>query len=285
MRSGDKEVASATVCQGPAARASMDKKTRDQSPPSRCQLQSEEGARGACPLWTWWPSAAAACDPGVGIDAAALHGYSRPPRCGQKHRGATPGAQTPTAGVVLRSRGRGGGGGAPRRRRCPWRAGYRMGAHRRRAGVTSGGWRGENGSAFLPPGCAGSTHRVFPRSAGRSGLGRFGGLGSPGPRAKGGRVPHILGGAVHRRAAGGPESGRAWEAGRSRLSQEDSAAAPARRTCGTRTWRPGAARGGAAGHRGPAAEPPCPSCPAQQQRLMPQPRLLHLGHEGAPCSR
>ena len=27
MRSGDKEVASATVCQGPAARASMDKKT------------------------------------------------------------------------------------------------------------------------------------------------------------------------------------------------------------------------------------------------------------------
>ena len=40
------------------------------------------GLREACPLWTWWPSAAAVCDPGVGIDAAARRGYSRPLRCG-----------------------------------------------------------------------------------------------------------------------------------------------------------------------------------------------------------
>ena len=29
----------------------------------------------------------------------------------------------------------------------------------------------------------------------------------------------------------------------------------------------------------------CPSWTARQQRLMPQPRLLHLGHDGAPCSK
>ena len=48
------------------------------------------GRRGTCPLWTCWPLAPAACDPGVGIDDMALHGDSQPPRCGQKHRGATP---------------------------------------------------------------------------------------------------------------------------------------------------------------------------------------------------
>ena len=39
-------------------------------------------------------------------------------------------------------------------------------------------------------------------------------------------MPSTLGGAAHRRAAGGPELGRAWDAGRARPSQEDSAAAP-----------------------------------------------------------
>ena len=32
------------------------------------------GARRACPLLTWWPSAWAACVPKAGIDAAARHG-------------------------------------------------------------------------------------------------------------------------------------------------------------------------------------------------------------------
>ena len=90
----------------------------------------------------------------------------------------------------------------------------------------------------------------------------------------------MSGGGVHRRAAGVPKAGRAWEAGRARPSQEDSAAALARRSWGTGTWQPGVTRGGAARRCRPAAEPPCPSCPALQQWLMPQPRLLNLGHEG-----
>ena len=60
-------------------------------------------------------------------------------------------------------------------------------------------------------------------------------LAASGPSAGEGRVPRTLGGAVHRRVAGGPEPGRAWEAGRARPSQEDSAAAPARRASGTST--------------------------------------------------
>ena len=56
---------------------------------------------------------------------------------------------------------------------------------------------------------------------------------------------------MHRRAAGGLEFGRAWEARRARPSQEDSAAAPARRTSRTSTWRPGATRGGLSGSVGP----------------------------------
>ena len=82
-------------------------------------------------------------------------------------------------------------------------------------------------------------------------------------------MPSTLGGAVHRRVAGGPELGRAWEAGRARPSQEDNAAGPARRASGMSTWRPGATRGGALGQLGPAEEPVWPSWPARQQRLMP----------------
>ena len=98
-------------------------------------------------------------------------------------------------------------------------------------------------------------------------------------------MPSVLGGALHRCVAGGPESGRAWEAGQARPSQEDSAAAPARRSLGTSTWRPGATRGGALGQRGPIEGSVCPSWPARQQQLMPRPRLLHLAHDGAPCSK
>ena len=60
-------------------------------------------------------------------------------------------------------------------------------------------------------------------------------------------MPRTLGGAAHRRVAGGSEPGRAWEAGRARPSQEDSVAAPARRASGMSTWRPGATRGGGGG--------------------------------------
>ena len=98
-------------------------------------------------------------------------------------------------------------------------------------------------------------------------------------------MPSTLGGAVHRRAAGGVEIGRAWDAGRARLSQEDNADAPARRASGTSTWRPGATRGGAMGQPEPPEEPAWPSWPAWQQRLTPPPRLLHRAHDGAPCSK
>ena len=105
------------------------------------------------------------------------------------------------------------------------------------------------------------------------------------PGARGGRVPGTLGGAAHRRAAGGPESGRACEAGRARPSQEDSAAAPARRGSGTSTWRPGATRGGTTGQPELPEGPAWPAWPARQQRLMPQPRLLQRAHDGAPCTK
>ena len=203
-------------------------------------------------------------NPGVGTDAAALHGYSEPPRCGQKHWEATPGAQPLTAGVVLRR--------SPAAQEVPLAGcqqdGCSQAPARSRLRRLAGGRTGQQPP---PPSCAGSTHPVLPGSAGRSGLGRFRGLGSPSPRAGGGQAPRprgrgggrpltSWGGVVHQRAAGEPKSGRTWEAGRDRPSQEDSAA---RRSCGARTWRRGATRGGAAGHRKPAAEPPCPSCPAR----------------------
>ena len=98
-------------------------------------------------------------------------------------------------------------------------------------------------------------------------------------------MPGVLGGAAHGRVAGGPKSGRAWEAGRARPSEEDSAAAPAHRSSWTSTRRPGATRGGALRQAGPAAGLACPSWPPRQQRLLPQPKLLHLARDGAPCSK
>ena len=77
----------------------------------------------------------------------------------------------------------------------------------------------------------------------------------------------------------------AWEAVRAQPSQVDSAAAPARRSSRTSTWRPGAARGGTLGQRGPAEGSVCPSCPARQQQLLPNPRLLYRWHDGAPYSK
>ena len=105
---------------------------------------------------------------------------------------------------------------------------------------------GEKGSAIPPPISCGPTPPGSSRLA-RLGAWRFAGLESSGPRAEEGRVPSVLGGAVHRRVARGPELGRAWEAGRARPSRDDNAAAPARRSSGTSTWRPGTTRGGALG--------------------------------------
>ena len=78
---------------------------------------------------------------------------------------------------------------------------------------------------------------------------------------------------------------RAGLAGQARPSQEDNAAAPARRASGTSTWRPGATQGRALGQLGPAEEPVWPSWLARQQRPMPQPRLLHRAQDGAPCPK
>ena len=52
------------------ARPPLGQKSR----PSRRWPQRGEGAHGACPLLTWWPSAGAACLPEAGIDAAARRG-------------------------------------------------------------------------------------------------------------------------------------------------------------------------------------------------------------------
>ena len=112
-------------------------------------------------------------------------------------------------------------------------------------------WGGER-IAPPPPPPGGPSSTEPPQLARRSGAWRFVGLGLSGPNAKEGRVPSVLGGAVHRRAPGGLELGRAWEAGRARPSQEDNAAAPARRSSGTSTWRPSATRGGTLGQRGRA---------------------------------
>ena len=118
------------------------------------------------------------------------------------------------------------------------------------------------------------------------GVWRFAGVEALGPRAGEGQVPSTLGGAVHRRAAGGSESGRAWDAGRARPSQEDSEAAPARGASGMSTWRPGATGGGGGfGAAWVPEEHAWPSWPARQQPLMPQPRLLHKALDGAPCSK
>ena len=78
------------------------------------------------------------------------------------------------------------------------------------AGLVSSSARGGGGnrSAPPPPGCADPTLAALTSSMGRSGLGRFGGLGLSGPRARGGRAPSVLGGAAHWRATGGPVYGR-----------------------------------------------------------------------------
>ena len=129
------------------------------------------------------------------------------------------------------------------------------------------GW-GDRGFVAPPPALWCDIPPGTPRIA-RLGVWRFAGLEESRSKAGAGPVPSTLGGAAHRRAAGGPESGRACDAGRARPSQEDNAAAPARRASGTSTWRPGATQGGATGQLEPPERPAWPTWPARQQRLIP----------------
>ena len=273
------------------------------------------GARVACPPPSWWPWGVVAVAPAVGTVAAVARGCSGPPKCGRIRPGATLGVALPeggggwggscrAAGSTKAPASAGGEGGvgpgaAPRpagRFRggpcCPptWRrshvlraGGECQGGRLRAMPPPPAGW-GDRGSVAPPPTVWCDTPPGTPRLA-RLGVWRFAGLEEPKSKAGGGRVPSTLGGAAHRRAAGGSESGRACDAGRARPSQEDNAAAPARRASGTSTWRPGATRGGATGQHEPPEGPAWPTWPARQQRLMPQPRLLQRAHDGAPCSK
>ena len=74
-------------------------------------------------------------------------------------------------------------------------------------------------------------------------------------------------------------AGCAADAGLARPSHAESALAPAWRAAGAHTCQPGARRcwGGAC----PGAV--CPSCPARQHRLIPQPSCRQRRHEGEPC--
>ena len=74
-------------------------------------------------------------------------------------------------------------------------------------------------------------------------------------------------------------AGSAADAGLARPSHAESALAPAWRAAGASTCRPGARRcwGGAC----PGAV--CPSCPARQHRLIPQPSCRQRQHKGEPC--
>ena len=243
--------------------------------------------RGACPPLTWWPSAEAAADPGGGGSSprqrvvtqgrrdAAENVREQRWRLGRRRWGGC------SSGGV----GGGGSRGAGSAPVDPVEAEAAAGTGPGLSSLPAVGG-GQKGSVSPPPDRGGPSSPEPSRLAWRRlGAGRFVGLGLSGPNAEEGRVPCVLGGAVHQRAAGGPQLGRAWEAGRARPSQEDNAAAPARRSSGTSSWRPGATRGGTLGQRGPVKGPVWPSWTARQQRLMPQPRLLHLTHDGAPCSK
>ena len=235
-----------------------------------------EGVRGACPPPTWWPSAEPAAEPAGGGGRRRGNAWLlRAAKMQLKTSGSDEGAALPGEMVGWGSRG------ADNAPVAPVVAEAEAGTGPGPSSPPASGC--EKGFATPPPVGSGPTPPGSSRLA-RLGAWRFAGLGSLGPGAVEGRVPSMLGGAAHRRVAGGPELGRAWEAGRARPNQEDDAAAPARRASGTRTWRPGTTRGGALGQLGPAEEPVRPSWPARQQRLMLQPGLLHRAQDGAPCS-
>ena len=232
--------------------------------PPGCAVRGPWGgadARAACPPPTWWPWVGAVVVPAEGTAAAAERGCSGPLRCGSKNPGATVGVAllgvgggraAPPAPPRPPHRQRMRRGPAPGRPPPPPVAGARGGLlpphpvvpprpprGRRKPGGSVPGCcpppppppagLGDRGTAAPPPvaRCEPPPPPGSPRLS-RLGVWRFAGPEASGPRAGEGRVPSTLGGAAHRRAAGGPESGRAWDAGRARPSQEDNAAAHAR---------------------------------------------------------
>ena len=87
------------------------------------------------------------------------------------------------------------------------------------------------------------------------------------------------GSSLRARCEGLSGAGSAADAGLARPSHAESALAPAWRSAGASTCRPGARRCG--GGACPGAV--CPSCPARQHRLIPQPSCRQRRHEGEPC--
>ena len=229
-----------------------------------------ERVRGACPPPTCRPSAEASAEAAGRIDVVAMRGCSGPLKCGSKHQGATMQVALP-GGMAGGSRGAGSASVAPVVAEACTGTGSGL------SPPHAGG--GEKGSAAPPPVSCCPAPPWSPRVA-RLGTGRFAGLGSSVPRAEEVRGPSPLGSAARRRAAGGPGSGRACDAGHARPNQVDNAAAPARRASGTSTWRdPGRdswanwARRGAnmafAARPGAAADAPAPaSAPGARRRPM-----------------
>ena len=219
------------------------------------------GARAACPPPSWWPwGGGRRCAPGGDrrrggarlLRAAEMRPNTSGSDAGGRRAwgggGGGLGGVLPRRGLLQgpRLHGGRGGGSAPVPRPAPlagtgggllppptWRRSHVL----RAGGECQGGrsraiapppppaGRGDRGCVAPPPAVWCDIPPGTPRIA-RLGVWRFAGLEEPRSKVGGGRVPSTLGGAAPRRAAGGPESGRACDAGRARPSQEDNAAAP-----------------------------------------------------------
>ena len=203
----------------------------------------------------------------------------RPKTSGSDARGSAAGGE---GGGLLRW------GGVLWRWWCPWRASLWMGARWCQPGVASGSCRGGK-RVRCPPSRLHRPHTHSPPLVSREvKFGAFRGSGVLGPLGRGGARPQRLGGGGGGRAPARRRGARDWEGlgggagpakpgGQRRrpsapvLGHEHLAARCDLRRDLRATWA----------HRGSV----CPSCPAWQQRLMPQPILLHLWHDGAPCSK
>ena len=308
------------------------------------------GLGGACPQWTWRPSAAAACDTEVEFVAAARRGYSGPPRCGEKHRGATPEAQPQAVDIAVGEKRASIGQvwtrhlapAAPASRPsspsqfhdCPCHAdsalqfvpslvpgwgksraastGFRaLSPSEKRGGGaappsrvascalggSTSGWvlvgagpellaavgGGQNGSAFRL--CKSHTHSPLLVSR-EVKFGPLRGCEVPRPWGQRGASPQCLRGG--RRAPVSRRGARGWEglgSGARPMEPRGQCRRPSAPVLGHQYLA--ARRNPRQGRRArkPTTKAPCPSRPTRQQRLRSQPGHLHLGHEGAPCSK
>ena len=154
------------------------------SSPRRRRPQ-REGGGGACPPVTWWPSAEAASDPGDRWRGNAR--LLKAARMRLKHLGSNAGGSAAGSGGGCSSGGGGGGGsrGAGSAPVDPVQAEAPTGAV---PGLPSPAvvGEGEKVSAPRPPDRGGPSTTEPPRSARRSGDGRFVGLGASDPNAGGG---------------------------------------------------------------------------------------------------